>query len=155
MDVLACFGSREHLPPQKRWLVLHRPHRCSTGQIHAVLTKTQSPGDSDSRPAVFLRSPGLQGSSWCCGDVWQGREETHQGSWSWNGCPHIQYLAQGGSLAVVRLCSAPGTQLEVTELQPQGCSGTIPPSPSVQVVLLRANFSEGTGRKKQSRAQKL
>lgn len=48
---------------------------------------------------------------------------------------------------MVRLCSAPGTQLEVTELQPQGCSGAIPPSPSVQVVLLGANFSEGTEEK--------
>lgn len=56
---------------------------------------------------------------------------------------------------MVRLCSAVGTQLEVTELQPQGCSSAIPPSPSVQVVLPRANFSEGTGRRKQSRAQKL
>lgn len=106
MDVPACFGSRGHLPPQKRWLVLHRPHRHSAGQIHTVLTKTQSPGDTASRAVVFPWSPRLQGSSQYCGDAWQRGGETHQGSWSWNGCPYMQDLVPGGSLAVVRLCSA-------------------------------------------------
>lgn len=54
---------------------LHRNYvLCSTSLTDTELNKSmlcslkQSPGDTARRAAVFLRSLGLQGGSWCCGD---------------------------------------------------------------------------------------
>lgn len=87
MDVLAYFDSREHLPPQKRRLVLHRPHRHSAGQIHTMLTKTE-PWRHRQQGCSLPEVTGVARKLTVLWGCMAKRRKTLQGSWSWNGCPH-------------------------------------------------------------------
>lgn len=94
---------------------LHRNHGlCPTDLTDTRLDKSTlcslntAPWGHSQEGAVLPRSPGCgeaRGAVETC-----GRGEAHQGSCSWNSCPHIQELARGGSPAVGRLFSASGTQ---------------------------------------------
>lgn len=94
---------------------LHRNHGlCPTDLTDTRLDKSTlcslntAPWGHSQEGAVLPRSPGCgeaRGAVETC-----GRGEAHQGSCSWNSCPHIQELARGGSPAVGRLCSVSGTQ---------------------------------------------
>lgn len=158
MDVLACFESREHLPPQKRWLVLHRPQRHSAGQIHTMLTKTQEPWRHSQQGCRLPEVTGVARKLmvlWGCmakrrknlsGQLVMEWLPTHTGAGSRRKFGSGQVVLSTWDSSGSHRAADPGMHWCPLVLSLH--------SPSAQVVQPRANSSEGTGRKKHSRAQK-